>query len=125
MNTLTLIIGVLACWRATSLISRERGAFAVGTRLRSLFGVFHDENGVPVPDGSGGVLLESVSRFAWVDAIVHEIAQGMTCFWCCSIWAALVINLMFHPVDVEAFVLYSLALSAGAILLDRIEDERS
>lgn len=124
MTVLWLVIAVFAAWRITSLIAGERGPFAVGVRFRKLFGVQHDPDGSP-NRYEGEVLLNPVTRWAWVDDLLHEVAIGMTCTWCCSVWVSSVLTLLLRPLvpeiifDPTSYVLVALAMSAGVIALDQ------
>ena len=130
MFCLWFLIAVLSAWRITALISYERGPFAIGVRLRSLFGVYHDGS-APSYDEDGELRLMPVTPWATVDAGLHEIALGMTCVWCCSVWVSLVLTLVLARVsamvfDLPSYVLVALAMSSGVIVvqtvIDRLKD---
>ncbi|MBK8035303.1 MAG: hypothetical protein IPK17_38525 [Chloroflexi bacterium] len=116
---LALLVGVLATWRLALLAGQERGPFAIGVRLRQLVGVHHHPDGSVAWEG-GEVLLNPVTRSARVDAVLHEIAQGLTCLWCCSIWVGLAVAAALTPLIGLPYLLVALALSGGAIFLERV-----
>lgn len=126
MAILLFVLAALATWRASSLLARERGFFALGMRARSLFGIEHAPDGTPSFDEDGEVLLRPVTPSARVDTVLHEIAQGLVCIWCNSVWVAGFMTLLvaslqpFLIIDLATFVMVLLALSAGAILIERI-----
>jgi len=93
----------LATWRLSSLVVRERGLFGVFTRLRAAFGIGHDEDSKPN---------------TWPDA---PIADLLSCVWCLSVWvgAGLSLAYLLSPSWTVGLSL-PLALSAGAILLERV-----
>jgi len=89
------IVGVLAVWRVTHLLSAEDGPWDVSVRLRRWAG-----------DGFLG--------------------RALDCFLCLSLWiAAPVAAILAH--GVADGILLWLALSGGAILLERVtaRDERA
>jgi hypothetical protein len=110
----SFIIAVLATWRLSSLIARERGPDGMFTHLRSLVGIVHGPEGTPAYDAEyGGVSLDPVSNNTDINTIAAEIAQAMLCVWCNSIWVAI---LLAKPRKLSNI----LAVSAGAILVDRL-----
>ncbi len=124
MTVLWLLVTIAATWRVTSLIARERGPFALGRRFRSLFGVHHGADGKPVHDIDGELLLNPVTSSARLDGFLHEIAVGMTCLWCCSVWVSLGMTLLLSHLaselvfDGRSYFAVMLAISAGVIAFD-------
>ena len=47
------------------------------------------------------------------------VGRGLGCFYCLSLWIALPVGLLFGETWMESFLLW-LALSAGAIMLERL-----
>ena len=99
-----LIIGGLAVWRVSALISYERGPFALFQRIRAAVGIDHFDDGSPDP------------------ASVHgELAQLLHCVWCVSLWIGIGwyvgFDLASQPVLLASSIL---ALSSLAILVERV-----
>jgi len=86
---INLLIGILATWRLTSLLHKEDGPFDVFALARDAAGIRFDEQSRPYSDS--------------------QIGKMLTCFWCTSMWAALIVS-RGSPVK-------ALAYSAGAILI--------
>lgn len=128
MTAIWLLVTVFATWRLTSLVSRERGPFAIGVRVRSLFGVFHEPDGSPSRDEDGDLRLNPVTPFRTVDALLHEIGLGLTCMWCCSVWVSMALAFLLREVAPEivlgtgSYLLVVLALSGGAILMEALRE---
>jgi hypothetical protein len=93
VSPVSLVIAVLAVWRATHLFWGEDGPWDVFVRLRRLAG-----------DGFFGSLLD--------------------CFYCLSLWMAAPLAWLLGHTWLERGLLV-LALSGGAILLERISAERT
>lgn len=115
---LLFVVCALAVWRIGNLFAHERGMFGVATRFRSLFGVAHEFDGTPSLDReSGEVLLNPLDT---LEDLRHELAQGITCVWCNSLWIAPFVALALAE-GLASWLLYTLALSAVACLLDKWE----
>lgn len=95
------LIHALAAWRLASLLVNEDGPGAVFARLRHKAGV----RSVVTRDGQGN---PTASR-----AALTPVAEGLTCVWCVSVWAAALLALPLAPVRILRLVL---AASAGAIV---------
>ncbi len=96
MEVMTFVVGVLATWRLSKMITEEEGPFMIFTRLRSTF----------PSDGKHG----------W-------IGRGLYCMWCVSVWIGialgLVLSLGASPTPTVVWgVVMGLACSTGAILVD-------
>lgn len=89
-RAVALVVAVLATWRLASLFVQETGPFAVFARLRS-------RAGADIPGELTG----------W--------AELFTCIWCFSIYTAVVVYMLLR---ILPQMVYILALSAGAILVD-------
>lgn len=102
MNELTFIIAILATWRLSAMFSYETGPFEMFVYIRELAGIVHDDTGEIVTDDGS------------------FLAQLFICIWCLSVWigAFVGIVLWFYPVLVVLFLPF--ALSAGAILVERL-----
>lgn len=127
MTAVWLVVATLCAWRLTSLVTGERGPFALMTRLRALLGVYHTPDGAPAFDADGEVLLNPITRSDRVDSILHEVARGATCVWCASVWVSMVVALVLARVspvvyDAASYVLVVGALSAGVILVQAAVD---
>ena len=92
----------LAVWRLASLLVNEDGPGAVFARLRHAAGL----RSVVTKDNEGN---PTVSRVA-----LNPLAEGLSCIWCVSVWAAALLALPFAPVRMLRLVL---AASAGAIVI--------
>jgi hypothetical protein len=87
---MNLLTGILATWRLTSLLHKEDGPFDVFALARDAAGVRYDELSRPVSE--------------------NPVGKALTCFWCTSIWSALIVS--------RGSLLKALAYSAGAILIE-------
>lgn len=94
---LEFVVITLMVWRISSLLTAERGPFDLLGKLRDTVGVYYDE------------MSQCQGR--------NEVAKALCCIWCTSVWIGLVAALVFYP---SAWLLYGLALSAGAIVVERI-----
>jgi hypothetical protein len=97
---MTILVLVLATWRLTSLLVWEDGPFEVFARLRRLLGVRYDEKSQAVG--------------------TNWFAKGVICPACASVWfgAFWAVAYLLWP-DVW-WVALPFALSAGAMILERI-----
>ena len=94
---------VLATWRLTSLLHREDGPKQILERLRYWLGVRYDKRS---------------ERYA-----TTNIAEGVLCFWCCSVWGAAAICVLAALTGVIRWrdvPLNALAISTGAILIEEM-----
>jgi len=111
-----MITLALACWRLTSLLARERGPFGVGTRFRKLFGIEHGDDGEPMfYEDDDEVVLNPLPVNECVEKVAHEVARGLTCMWCCSVWVGFALALLTGR---RPLVPTALALSAVTILVE-------
>jgi hypothetical protein len=122
-----LVIATLFAWRVTAFLAYERGPFGLGVRIRSLVGVHHKPDGSVWFDSANEVLLNPVTPWPAVDNLLHEIARGMTCVWCCSVWVSLAVALLLARVspmvyDTASYVLIVGALSAVVIVVQTVID---
>ena len=97
----TLILAVLATWRLTSLLSNtnELGPYEVLQKIRHMLGVRWDKNSEPYGK--------------------TEVAKGLICFWCCSVWVGVGVAValtILSLLDWWLIPLAALAFSGGAIL---------
>ena len=91
---------MLASWRLASLLVNEDGPWAVFSRLRYWAGI----RKVPVKTGEQTDILVVGSS---------SLAQGLTCVWCISVCASVLLSLPLAPVR---WLRNVLAISAGAIV---------
>lgn len=105
MDNLTIIIAILATWRLSAVLSYETGPFNIFILLREMAGIVHDD------DGKKTIVPESF------------FAELLDCVWCTSMWigGAVAISLFFYPVLV--WLLLPFALSAGAIIVEKVTNE--
>lgn len=99
MSLFSLVAIILATWRLALLISCEEGPKGCFQRLRELFGIKHDEDGVIVmiPDKC--------------------FAKMISCIPCLSIWIAGLVYLVWHYEPIPVWIL---AGSGGATLLEKV-----
>jgi hypothetical protein len=105
--SLTLLgVLILATWRLSSLLAQERGPFELFERLRYWAGVRYD------------VYSQQDPR--------NEMARGLVCIWCNSVWIGTplaVLGVWMEGLPWYWVPLLALALSAGAIALNRLIEE--
>lgn len=94
-----LLVLLLATWRLTSLIADEDGPWYMLERLRHRLGVAYDEHNV---------------RYGR-----NELARGLLCPWCLSVWVGAFWALLAAAWPGAVWVALPFALSAGAIFLHR------
>jgi hypothetical protein len=89
------VVGILAVWRMTHLLALEDGPFDLVFRLRRALGA-------------------------------SQLGRMMDCFYCLSVWVALAVLAAMQAVQpapsLVAAALLWLALSGGAVLLERATD---
>ena len=87
----------LAAWRASALVSYERGPGDVFLRLREALGFQHDERGEPT---------------AWPETL---LAKLVSCPWCLSLWAAAGFWAMWEYVSEPAVIVMAAAAVVVAV----------
>jgi len=92
-----LLLLTLATWRITSLLYTEDGPYFTFARLRQRLGIYYDEYG---------------KRQA-----TTEIGKAFNCPACLSVWIGGAIALSY--IIIPAWLYLPLALSAGAIIVER------
>lgn len=93
-----LIVYTLATFRIASLIAQERGPWDVFGNLRHLCGVRYDEAGKP--------------------CALNEIAKGITCVWCNSVWVALCwLAVKVLLPEYALYLAFSFAVSGAALII--------
>lgn len=102
MRLLEFVVLALATWRLTSLLVWEDGPFEMFAKLRHLLGVRYDEGNQPY--GSN-----------W-------FAKGVVCPACASVWFGLFWGIMYLLWKPSWMVALPLALSAGAMMVERYND---
>ena len=100
---LEFLVFILATWRLARLLAEEAGPFDVLEKLRHLAGVRYDD--VPQPYGS------------------NELAQGLLCVWCSSVWigAGWALGWFLIP-SLSFWLALPLALSGGAMLMNELTE---
>lgn len=97
-----MIETMLAAWRLANLLVNEDGPYAILARLRHAAGI----RPLPIKTG-GGVSAGRVATNTW--------AEGLTCVWCVSVWAAAAL-ILGEKLPGVATLRRILAVSAGAIV---------
>jgi hypothetical protein len=106
MTPLEFAVYCLATWRISSLLVNEAGPFDIFVKIREVFGIKHKDK----------IPYEYPETF---------FTQLLSCVWCVSIWVAMVVTLLWLSIPVVAFVLsLPFAISAGAIIIDRLKSQR-
>lgn len=101
MNLSEMLILMLATWRIASLLQYERGPLAIFSRLRTLAGIEHDEDGEPM---------------SWPDT---EVARLLRCPWCGTVWVgAGLVGLYLWQGHLASILALPFALSAAAVALE-------
>jgi len=96
-----VVILALAAWRLAHMLVEEAGPGGVFARLRYRAGV----RSIVVKDGQGNPVGSK--------AAMNWLAEGLTCTWCVSVWAAALLALPLAPVRWARLVL---AGAAGAVI---------
>lgn len=92
-----LIIKILAVWRLTALFVYDRGPFRIFEKTRETAGV------------------QYLGRDGWPRTFFGQL---LSCVWCFSIWAAVVVWIIDKtPIK---WILELLAFSGGAVLFDEV-----
>jgi hypothetical protein len=97
-DQMELLIYGFATLRIASLIAQERGPWDMFGKLRDLVGVRYDGVGLP--------------------HATNELARGITCVWCNSLWIApgwLLIKLLLP--NIALYLAFSFAVSGAALLI--------
>ena len=89
-----LVIGVLACWRVSLLLTQETGPWEILARLRDRVGVHYNE----YHECEG----------------TNELAKALCCVYCTSVWVSVILT-----VGMRLPWLYWLAIAGGAALLQK------
>jgi hypothetical protein len=94
-----IILG-LATWRLGSLVQYERGPKGIFTRFRAIFGIGHDDEGIPT---------------AWPET---EIARLFECVWCGSVWVGFgMVGFYLLTPGIAIIMALPFALSAISIIV--------
>lgn len=100
-----VLLGTLATYRLTAMLSGEEGPGHIFARLRTRLGVKVDQYSNPYGTN-------------WV-------AEGVLCFYCLSVWIGIGVGLLLvaawllHGIEIAVFLLLPLALSGGAVFLKK------
>ena len=89
LDPISILVMSAATWRVTNMLIWETGPWMIFTKLREKTGILHDEDGHP---------------------IMWPVGNVLKCFYCTSIWVAIVMVLI-----VPATVQVILAVSGLAI----------
>ncbi len=79
---LDLLLIALAAWRLSVFVTDERGPFDFMMKIRGRFGVEHDEFGAMTSRPTSGM------------------GQLLTCVWCFSLWAVVIVAALFYFVNI-------------------------
>ena len=110
MKVVDLVVLALATWRLASLLGQEDGPFGVLAALRYRMGERYDEYSNQV--------LERLGE-KWYHALVYEIADQLTCLWCCSIWVGVLLTILYLVLPMITFYwMLPFALSAVGVYLN-------
>ena len=94
----------LATWRIASLLGQEDGPAGILLAMRHRLGERYDEYANP--------FIERLGK-KWYHGILYEIADQLTCIWCCTLWVGLLATVLYLLVPIALFYLaLPLALSA-------------
>ncbi len=85
-----------AAWRLSVFVTMERGPFDVMVRIRSRFGVVHDDFGDIVSNPASGM------------------GKLLACHWCFSFWAVIIV-VAIAIVDIRLVYLLGIWGMVGAI----------
>ena len=96
-------ICTLFIWRLTHMLQEEQGPADIVAKFRNV-----------IVDKDGDIWANPDSKWA----------QGFLCFYCLSVWVALV-PAIFLANNFAEFLAYILALSAGAIFVDKLHKKVS
>jgi len=95
------VILALAVFRVTSLLVREDGPWEVFARLRHAVGVRYSAANVAMG--------------------TNELAKGLTCMWCASVWIGAAFSLAFLTMPEWTFLMsLPLAMSALTVGIERV-----
>jgi hypothetical protein len=97
------MILALATWRLASLFSREEGPYRIFERFRHLIGVRFDQMSNPYGK--------------------NQLAEGILCLWCCSIWFATILSILAvicGTIESRDLLFNILAAGSGAIIIDEV-----
>jgi len=98
INTIVLI---LATYRMAHLLAEEAGPFDVFGYVRERAGVRFDDVGTPYG--------------------TNELARGLMCVWCNSIWVGLVLAVGHYLIpDITFWLALPFALSGGAVIVAEV-----
>jgi len=100
MSVMEFLILGLATFRLSSLLASEPGPYAMFERIRHFVGVRRTEENVPYG--------------------TTELARGMICLWCNSVWVGFFWALAYLIWPGVVYVALPCAISASAILIDGI-----
>jgi hypothetical protein len=98
-----ILILILATYRIAHLLAEEAGPF-------DMFGWLREKAGVGFDDA--GNLYGS-----------NELARGLMCLWCNSVWVGLALAIGHYLIpDITFWLALPFALSGGAVLISEVVD---
>lgn len=98
---MNLLVLALAVFRISSLISEERGPYRILERFREFLGAVESHDGTMTGKG--------------------ELARGIICFWCVSVWVGIVVSVLYWLVpEITVMACVPFALSGVAVVLYEI-----
>jgi len=106
VTALDLAVLLLTTWRVSAMLSYEAGPWDLFLRLRATLGIEHDADG-------------AVTGFP-----MRLLPRLFSCVWCLSIWvgAIFAVSYWLAP-DICRWLALPFALSAGAIIVERVAHE--
>jgi len=105
MTILTFISLALATWRVSSLLAEEDGVFTALAMLRHAMGERFDEY--------SNQYIKPMGDKVW-HKLLKEVAEQMTCIWCCTLWIGLAWFILWVLAPKVAFYL-SLPFSLSTV----------
>lgn len=92
METLLVVMSMLAVWRAIHILQEENGPWAIFARLQAWVASLNDKPG--------------------------SFSEGFFCFYCMSMWLSWIPALILQHTNIFLFGIYWLAISSGAIFIN-------
>ena len=101
-SIISLLVLALATWRVSSLVSTERGPYAMFEKYRQWMGIYY------TPDGT---LIEPRT----------ESGRLLACPWCNSVWFGTLASILYYTFgEPIVWIAMPLALSAAAIIVGKV-----
>lgn len=99
---MNFLILALSTYRITLLLTKEDGPYRVFSRFRTRSGVYYDQ---------------------WNKAKgINLLSRILACFYCCSIWVAIILSGIYWYSPLLIYLLWPFALSTVAIMIKDVLD---